>query len=143
MGTVISVNLNDQKEFRKLPRAEARLIDDFGLEGDRHAGRPMRQVSLLDAEVLDDLVSQGIPAEPGILGENLTLRGIDVMGLPELTQIRIGDALLEISAERPACREMNEIHPGTLKQMVGRAGKMARVVTGGLVRPGDRVEVVL
>ena len=29
MGTLISVNTNDQKEFRKLPRPEARLVDDF------------------------------------------------------------------------------------------------------------------
>jgi MOSC domain-containing protein YiiM len=54
----------------------------------------------------------------------------------------VGDAELEITGDRPACKEMLEIHPDALKAMVGRAGKMARVVRGGTVRPGDLVELI-
>ena len=142
MGRLVSVNTNDAKEFRKLPRAEARLIEDFGLEGDRHAGRPLRQVSLFDAEIVAELAGQGMPMVPGILGENLTIEGAHLMDLPEGARIRIGAAAeLEITGERPACVEMNHIHPGALKALVGRAGRMARVVAGGVVKPGDTVEV--
>ena len=67
---LISVNVNASKEFRKLPRAEARLIADYGLEGDRHAGRPLRQVSILNAETVSELAEAGMPVVPGVLGEN-------------------------------------------------------------------------
>ena len=142
MARLISVNSNAHKEFRKLPRDEARLIENYGLEGDRHAGRPQRQVSILNAETVDELAARGMPVTPGILGENITVEGLPVMQLDEGDRVRVGDAELEITGDRPACKEMLEIHPDALKAMVGRAGKMARVVRGGTVRPGDHVELI-
>jgi MOSC domain-containing protein YiiM len=142
VARLVSVNLNGQKEFRKLPQVEARLVTDFGLQGDRHAGRPQRQVSILNAETVDELAERGMPVEPGVLGENMTVEGLAVMQLHKGARLRIGDAELEITGDRPACREMLEIHAGALKAMVGRAGKMARVVRGGTVRPGDPIELI-
>lgn len=141
-GRLVSVNTNVDKQFRKLPRTEARLVANFGLEGDRHAGRPERQVSILNAETVDELAGAGMPVEPGILGENITVEGLPIMDLHEGARLRIGQAELEITGDRPACREMLEIHVDALKAMVGRAGKMARVVRGGLVRPGDPIELI-
>ena len=138
---LISVNTNASREFRKLPRAEGRLIEDFGLEGDRHAGRPERQVSILNAETVTELAEAGMPVKPGVLGENITVEGVAVMQLPDGTRIKIGEAELEITGDRPACRELLEVHTNALKALVGRTGKMARVVRGGTVRPGDTVEV--
>src|SRR5882762_9925079 len=94
---LVSVNTNADKEFRKLPRAEARLITNFGLEGDRHAGRPDRQVSILNAETVNELAQAGMPVSPGVLGENITVEGFAVMQLPEGARLRIGDAELEIT----------------------------------------------
>jgi MOSC domain-containing protein YiiM len=139
---LVSVNTSAEKQFRKLPRTEARLVANFGLEGDRHAGRPERQVSILNAETVDELARAGMPVEPGILGENITVEGVAVMDLHDGARLRIGQAELEITGDRPACREMLEIHADALKAMVGRAGKMARVVTGGTVRPGDPIELL-
>jgi MOSC domain-containing protein YiiM len=139
---LVSVNTNSQKEFRKLPQAEGRLVTNFGLEGDRHAGRPERQVSILNAETVDELAARGMPVQPGILGENITVEGVPVMQLADGARLRIGDAEIEITGDRPACREMLEIHADALKAMVGRAGKMARVVRGGTVRPGDPIELI-
>ena len=139
---LVSVNTNSEKEFRKLPQAEGRLVTNFGLEGDRHAGRPERQVSILNAETVNELAERGMPVEPGILGENITVEGVPVMQLPDGARLRIGEAEIEITGDRPACREMLEIHVDALKAMVGRAGKMARVVRGGTVRPGDPIELI-
>ncbi|MCA1648567.1 MAG: MOSC domain-containing protein, partial [Chloroflexi bacterium] len=139
---LVSVNTNLDKEFRKLPRPAARLVTNFGLEGDRHAGRPERQVSMLNAETVDELAAAGMPVTPGVLGENITVQGLAVMQLAEGARVRVGDAELEITGDRPACREMLEIHADALKAMVGRAGKMARVVRGGTVRPGDPIELL-
>lgn len=115
---------------------------DFGLEGDRHAGRPQRQVSILNAETVDELARAGMPVEPGVLGENITVEGVAVMQLQDGTRLRIGEAELEITGDRPACRELLEVHVDALKALVGRTGKMARVVRGGTVRPGDPIELV-
>lgn len=142
MARLVSVNSNAKKEFRKLPRPEARLVENFGLEGDRHAGRPLRQVSILNAETVDELAAKGMPVSPGVLGENITVEGVPVMALDAGQRLCIGDAELEITGDRPACKEMLEIHADALKAMVGRAGKMARVVRGGTIRPGDSVELL-
>ncbi len=142
MARLVSVNTNAVDEFRKLPRAEARVITDFGLEGDRHAGRPLRQVSLLDNETVSELADRGMPVSPGVLGENLTLEDTHVMELADGARLHLGDDVeLEITGDRPACRELNEVHPDALKALVGRTGKMARVVRGGTLRPGDPVAV--
>ncbi len=142
MPQLVSINTNLEKEFRKVPRREGILVANFGLEGDRHAGRPQRQVSILNAETVDELAQRGMPVTPGVLGENITVEGVSVMQLPDGARLRIGEAEVEITGDRPACREMLEIHEDALKAMVGRAGKMARVVRGGTVRPGDPIELV-
>ena len=139
---LVSVNANALKEFRKVPQAEGRLIADFGLEGDRHAGRELRQVSILNAETVAELARAGMPVEPGVLGENITVEGVPVMQLDDGARLRIGEAELEITGDRPACRELLEVHKDALKAMVGRTGKMARVVRGGTVRPGDSIELI-
>lgn len=140
---LVSVNANATKEFRKLPQAEGRLITDFGLEGDRHAGRELRQVSILNAETVLELASAGMGVQPGDLGENITVSGVAVMELPDGARLRIGpEAELEITGDRPACRELLGVHKDALKAMLGRTGKMARVLRGGVVRPGDSVELL-
>ncbi|HET6320309.1 MAG TPA: MOSC domain-containing protein [Chloroflexota bacterium] len=142
MATLVSVNSNANKEFRKLPHTQARLIEDFGVEGDRHAGRPDRQVSILNAETVAELAERGMPVSPGVLGENFTVEGVPVMELQDGVRLRVGDAELEITGDRPACREMLDVHADALKAMIGRSGKMARVVKGGTVRPGDPIELI-
>ncbi len=142
MGRVISINSNERKEYRKLPRSSARLIQEFGVEGDRHAGRPLRQVSVLNAETVEELRQRGWQVGPGMLGENLTVEGIPVMQLPDGVRLRVGEAELEITGNRPICREILEVHPDALKMLVGRTGKMARVIRGGRVQPGDPVELI-
>ena len=139
---LVSINSNSEKQFRKLPRPAGRLVADFGLEGDRHAGRPQRQVSILNVETVDELARAGMPVEPGVLGENITVEGVPVMQLLDGTRLRIGEAELEITGDRPACRELLEVHVDALKALLGRTGKMARVVRGGTVRPGDPIELV-
>jgi MOSC domain-containing protein YiiM len=144
MARLVSINGNATKEFRKLPQVEGHLIADFGLDGDRHAGRPLRQVSLLNVETVTELKNKGMPVTPGVLGENITLEGLPVMQLSEGDRLRIGaDAELEITGDRPACRELLEVHQDALKEMVGRTGKMARVVRGGTIRPGDPIELLV
>jgi MOSC domain-containing protein YiiM len=141
VARLVSINGNSSREFRKLPRDQGQLLEEFGLEGDRHAGRPLRQVSILNAETVQELAQRGMPVSPGVLGENITVEGLGVMELPDGARLRIGDqAEVEITGDRPACRELLQVHREALKALVGRTGKMARVVRGGTVHPGDPVE---
>jgi MOSC domain-containing protein YiiM len=139
---LVSINANASREFRKLPQAEGHLIADFGLEGDRHAGRPLRQLSILNIETVTELRETGMPVEPGVLGENVTVEGVPVMQLEDGTRMRIGEAEVEITGDRPACKELLGVHKDALRAMLGRTGKMARVVRGGTVRPGDPIELI-
>ncbi|HEX8098942.1 MAG TPA: MOSC domain-containing protein [Actinomycetota bacterium] len=119
------------------PLSEGRLSQG-GLEGDDHfSPESARQLLLVDVETLDAL-----NLSPGDIRENLTVRGVDVMGLRPGTTIQLGDAHVEITKECTPCRNMEAIRPGLMTELSGRRGMLARVVAGGAVRPGDRVEVI-
>ncbi|CAM5599397.1 hypothetical protein SALBM311S_07866 [Streptomyces alboniger] len=86
---------------------------------------------------------------PGALGENITTRGIDLLGLPVGTLLRIGDdAVLEVTGLRDPYLQIDNFQDGLLKQVVGRddagnivlkAGIMTIVKEGGAVRQGDAI----
>lgn len=125
--------------IRHLPMealAEARLIQDHGIEGCMHA-RPggKRQVLLVDSETLDAMGLQ-----PGILRENITTAGLNVNGLAPGEVLRMGEALLEVTAVCTPCDQMEKIRPGLRKELWGRRGMLCRVLQGGVVRIGDRIE---
>ena len=140
MGRLVSVAVGDQPGLRKRPVESGRLIADHGLEGDRHAGPGPRQLSLLDAAVIELLRSSDIAVEPGALGENLLIAGLPLGELRPGARLRVGPAVLEITETRKPCKNVREVDPRALKALVGHAGQMARVVSAGEIRPGDAVE---
>src|SRR5207245_10220996 len=97
---LVSVNTSAEKQFRKVPRSEGRLVTDFGLEGDRHAGRPERQVSILNAETVTELAQAGMPVEPGVLGENITVEGVAVTQLRDGTSIGVCEDVMRVDGDR-------------------------------------------
>jgi MOSC domain-containing protein YiiM len=167
VGTVIAVALSPKHTMRKPVRDSIRLIAGQGVEGDAHAGATvkhrsrvqrdpsqpnLRQVHLLHAELLDALRAAGFTLEPGQIGENVTTRGIDLLGLPTGTRLQLGEALVEVTGLRNPCVQLNGIQPGLMAatldrdpqgNVVRKAGVMAIVLAGGEVRPGDTVAVIL
>jgi MOSC domain-containing protein YiiM len=79
---------------------------------------------------------------PGQVRENVVTRGIDVQALPPGTRLRIGDAVLETTEDCAPCRFIDAIRPGLRREMAGRRGMLARVVTSGTLRVGDAVSVL-
>ena len=142
MGRLVSICVGDRPGLRKRPVPSGRLIANYGLEGDRHAGSGARQLSLLDAAIAASMQDAGIPVEPGALGENLTIEGIPLQGLRPGARLRVGAAVLEITQVRPACNSVRQLDPRALKALVGHSGQMARVVTSGELHPGDPVELL-
>jgi MOSC domain-containing protein YiiM len=164
-GSVIAVCKKAEPGIPKIAVEAIHLLENFGVEGDYHAGKfvrhrylakkdptvpNVRQVLLIDTTILSNLASENIHLEPGMMGENIILDGISVMDLPLGTQLEVGEALLKISEVRNPCYQLNESHPRLEKTVKTsgtgldprNAGMMARILKGGWVRPGDSVLVV-
>ncbi len=165
-GRVVAVCRNPDPGLPKPIVKHIYLLADLGVEGDYHAGkyvrhrylankyptrRNLRQVLLVDNLAYRELEQKGISIGPGSMGENITVADIDIMTLPEGTQLAIGGAIVEITEVRKPCTQLNGINPKLLKavttkengQTIYKAGIMTRVVQAGWVKAGDRVEVVV
>ncbi len=144
MATVVSINISEKKGTPKTTIDEGKLIVDFGFEGDAHARKWHRQVSLLAKESIEK--AKGMRTDGlchGMFAENITTEGITLHTLPVGTRLQIGDeAVIEISQIGKEC------HDGcAIRQLVGQCimpkeGVFARVIIGGLVHPGDEIVVL-
>lgn len=115
---------------------EIPAVENFGFAGCGHARRESgRQVLLMDRETLDVLA-----LAPGVTQENITTEGIDVNGLQTGQQLKIGEALLEVSGPCTPCGLMEKIRPGLRKEIRGRRGVLCRVKAGGRIRRGDLLQ---
>lgn len=167
-GRVVAVSRSGAHTMAKGNQEEIRLLAGLGVEGDAHAGTTvkhrsrvardpqqpnLRQVHLIHAELHAELRAGGFEVAWGQMGENVTTEGVDLLGLPAGTRVRLGDeALIELTGLRNPCAQLDGIQPGLMKATLGRddagnlvrkAGVMAVVLVGGPVRPGDPVTVEL
>lgn len=165
---VIAVAADDEHRFAKPRRDEIRLIAGLGVEGDAHLGVTvqhlsrkakdpsvpnLRQVHLIHGELFDELAAQGFAVAPGELGENVTTRGIALLDLPEDSLLALGEeAVVRVTGLRNPCVQIDRFQKGLMAatldraadgSLVRKAGVMAVVVTGGVVRAGDTVRVEL
>ncbi len=128
--------------YTREPLAEARLVADHGIEGDRKAGTPDRHVNLMAAETLASLAEAGLHTEAGQLGEQVVVAGVEVDRLRPGDRLFLGaDACLEVVRPRTGCSRLQEVQGKPLTATSGRLGVMTRVLAGGLVRIGDPVRV--
>ncbi|MEZ4768027.1 MAG: MOSC domain-containing protein [Caldilineales bacterium] len=143
-ATVTSIVYSPQPgSYNRKPLAQAVLLAGYGIDGDRKAGNPKRNLNIMDQETLDFLDAEGIPTGPGVLGENLILEGVRLDAQAPGTRIRIGqEALVEMVELRAPCYKLTALDARMPDFAVGRVGVMARVVEGGVVRVGDAVAIV-
>ena len=142
-GKIVSVNISEKKGTPKKKIEVGVLIKDFGLQGDAHAGKWHRQVSLLGVESIEKAKlgpTNGLCH--GVFAENLTTEGIALYTLPVGTKLRVGECLLELSQIGKECHEGCEISKLVGQCVMPREGVFARVLAGGEVRPGDPITVV-
>jgi MOSC domain-containing protein YiiM len=168
MGTVEAVSRSSEHTFTKPDQAEIRLLAGLGVVGDAHQGVTvkhrsrvlrdptapnLRQVHLIHGELHDELRAAGFEVAPGEVGENVTTRGVDLLGLPTGTRLHLGgEAVVEVTGLRNPCLQLDGFQRGLMKavldrdadgELVRKAGVMAVVLVGGPVRPGDAIRVEL
>ena len=139
MGKVIAVCTSPEKGTQKTAVAEGNFIEDYGIEGDAHAGKWHRQVSLLSYDKIEAFRQRGARVENGAFGENLVVEGIDFSALPVGTRLACGDVVLEITQIGKECH-----HGWAIFQQMGdcimpREGVFAKVIRGGKICPGDEM----
>jgi MOSC domain-containing protein YiiM len=167
-GVVTAVSRSPRHRFSKDNEAQIRLVAGEGVEGDAHSGatvqhrsrkrwRPhlpnLRQVHLMQAELVAKLAAGGFAVAPGQLGENITTRGLDLLGLPTGARLRIGaQAVVEVTGLRNPCVQLDRFADGLMAAVLDRdadgalvrkAGVMGVVLAGGVVRPGDAIDVLV
>lgn len=167
-GIVTAVSRSSDHSFSKTCEASIRLLAEVGVEGDVHSGKTvkhrsrvardprepnLRQVHLIHAELHDVLRAAGFAVAAGEMGENITTRGLDLLGLPRGARLFLDSgAVVEVTGLRNPCAQLDRLQPGLMAAVLGRdeqgnlirkAGIMGIVLNGGEVRPGDPIRVEL
>lgn len=141
-GCVVAVSTSRAKGVKKQNVSQARLIEQVGIENDAHAGSGIREVSLLAEESIEKIKKKLPLIKPGNFAENITTRGIEISKLPVGTQLKIGGrAVLIVSQIGKECHARCRIYYEAGDCVMPKEGVFARVVTGGIIKPGDTINV--
>ncbi len=163
-ATVKAVSKSTSHNFSKPNVESIHLIAGQGVEGDAHMGKKteenceeakpnLRQVSLIQNELYEELRNGGFDVYPGQLAENITTEGIDLLSLPRNTRLHIGEtAVVELTILRNPCNLIDNFKPGLKAavlsrdadgKLIRRAGALGMILVDGIVRPGDPIRVEL
>ena len=136
-GIVRAVCISPEKGTEKRPVPEAFFKKDFGVEGDAHAGKWHRQVSLLSYDKVEAFNARGAQAEDGDFGENLLVEGIDFKNLPVGSILRCGTVVMRMTQIGKECHTSCAIRMRVGNCIMPREGVFAEVLEEGTIRPGD------
>ena len=143
MAKVIAVCISPRKGMRKVDIGSARAIEEFGLEGDAHAGKWHRQVSLLSVSSIDKMRAKGLSVGPGDFAENITVEGLDFLSCPLGTRFTVGPSvILELTQIGKKCHAGCAIMKLAGDCVMPKEGIFARVICGGVVNRGDKVQAM-
>lgn len=144
VGIVKSVNVSARKGTRKAPAEQGviKLVADYGVEADAHAGDWHRQVSFLAEESIEVAREHGLDVGYGDFAENITTSGINIKGMPLGTRLKVGTATVEVSQIGKVCHTRCAIYYLAGDCIFPREGIFGWVVEPGEVRVGDEVRVL-
>lgn len=142
MGKLIAICISEHRGTQKHQVEKATLIENWGIEKDAHGGTWHRQVSLLSLEKIEEFQKKGAQIDFGAFGENLIIEGFDLRTIPVGTKIQIGTTLLELTQIGKECHSHCQIYKTMGDCIMPREGVLAKVITGGTIRPGDQVQLL-
>lgn len=142
-GKIVAVNISEKKGVPKKTIEQGEFREDYGLVGDAHAGNWHRQVSLLGIESINKMKALGIEGLcTGKFAENLTTEGIELWKIPVGTKLKIGETLQEVTQIGKECHVKCAIFQQIGDCVMPTEGIFTRVLKGGIIKPGDDIEVV-
>lgn len=141
-AVVVAVCVSKNKGERKTPVDSVELRRDHGIVGDGHAGSGHRQVSLLAQESIDKMRSMGLDVKAGDFAENLTTQGIDLPALPLGTQLKIGQARVEVTQIGKECHTRCAIYYQAGDCVMPKEGIFVKVLEGATIQAGVPIEVL-
>ncbi|WP_435052247.1 MOSC domain-containing protein [Geoanaerobacter pelophilus] len=136
---VVAVCISLNKGERKTPVDQVELRENHGIVGDAHAGEWHRQVSLLAMESIAKMQALGLAVTTGDFAENITTQGIDLPALPIGTRLTVGETLLEVTQIGKECHTRCAIYHQAGDCVMPKEGIFAKVVLGGVIKPGDSI----
>lgn len=141
MPIIKALSTSSRKGVRKNNQHSCRLISNFGLTDDAHAGTWHRQVSLLAQESIDTMRAKGLAVVAGNFAENITTEGLVLTDLPVGSHLQLGDCELIVSQLGKICHHRCAIYHQAGDCVMPREGIFAVVHQGGDVRVGDPITV--
>jgi len=141
MGKVIATCISEKRGTKKTNVKSVLLIENYGVEGDAHAGNWHRQVSLLSHNKIEDFRAKGAVVQDGDFGENLVVEGIDFKILPIGTRFVCNDVILELTQIGKECHHGCVIFQEMGDCIMPREGVFAKVIRGGIISVGDILEI--
>lgn len=141
MGKVIAICMSEKRGTQKKEVEEGMFIENFGIEGDAHAGNWHRQVSLISKEKIDAFKAKGAEISPGAFGENVIVEGYDFSSLPVGSRFFCGDVILEMTQIGKECHTHCQIYQKMGECIMPTQGVFARVIRGGKIRVGDEMKM--
>lgn len=143
MAKVIAINISERKGVPKTPIPEGEFIVDFGLKGDAHGGNWHRQVSFLDQSSIDKVSALGVKGLcTGNFAENITTEDIVLYTLPIGTLIDINGVIFEVTQIGKECHQKCAIYKLVGDCVMPKEGIFAKVIKGGIIRPGDEIKII-
>ncbi|RKY94157.1 MAG: MOSC domain-containing protein [Ignavibacteriae bacterium] len=142
-GRIAAISISKKKGIPKSNVASAKLIENWGIDGDIHAGNWHRQISFLAMESIDKMRAKGIPSlRPGAFAENITTEFIDIPHLQIGSKVKIGEAELVITQIGKECHDKCAIFVKVGDCVMPREGIFAKVLKPGRIKVDDRVEII-
>ena len=136
-GVVKAICISTARGTEKHAIEQANFIKDYGIEGDAHAGKWHRQVSLLSYNKVEEFNAKGGNVEDGAFGENVLVSGLDFKNLPVGTILKCGEVVLEMTQIGKECHSHCNIFHRVGDCIMPREGVFAIVKTGGVMKIGD------
>ncbi len=143
MGKIVAICISRKKGVQKEDVKQCKLIENYGLEGDAHAGPWHRQISLLSKEGRSVMEDKGVKLDAGDFGENVLTEGLDFADISIGSKLRLGgDALVRVTQIGKECHDRCNIYYQVGDCIMPREGIFAEVLKGGVIKINDNIEIL-
>lgn len=136
---IVAISVSDKKGVKKTNVLEAVVKNNYGLEGDAHAGFLHRQVSFLSQTSIDKMIEKGVSVKPGDFAENVVIDKFDHNSIEVGDMLLINNIEFIITQKGKICHKPCAIYYSAGDCIMPKEGLFAIVKGDGLIRVGDDV----